>query len=166
MLKRIFSVLTGKKCIRNKNVQNARLSKNMDANIKFFKKTFKNAQDLVVREFTIAQTQKAAVMFLESMESMEKIADTIIEPLMIWARPHFTPGKNQNPNLDFISKNLLHTEKTIEVSFIHEIMNHILMGNTILLVNGFSTSLPYQLKVGLHGECKNLPQRSPSEGPG
>ncbi|MCK4260308.1 MAG: spore germination protein [Halanaerobiales bacterium] len=154
-----------------KSPSEIQIAKNLKTNLKNLKGVFGSSSDLNIREFDfgINNEIKAAVIFIDGLVEKTVVNENIMKPLMIEVRiadPTFLTDKG---NLfTRIKKNILTFVELVEVNVFEEIVDGILSGETILLIDGYKDAL----KIGNRGwEARSIqePQtevvvRGPREG--
>jgi len=115
------------------------LAKNLDA----IKGSFSNSSDLIFHEFNFGPERKTkgALVFINSLVNMEEIHKNVLKPLMYDSL--LLPYKN---NIDFsdidsIKMNLLSMTDSQKSTSFNDILENLLTGATILLVDGSKDAL-------------------------
>lgn len=144
MLKRILRAVTSLPSRRptGKNQTCTPLSKDITENIDTIKRTFGDATDLLVKEFLAGgrPSWRVAVVLLEGLSDETEVTDSVLKPLMIWARPNLI----EVPKRDLINqfrKRLITSQSILDIDTLEEALFHITAGNSVVLVNGHSTAL-------------------------
>lgn len=117
------------------NYSNLELSNSTEQNIILLKNILSNNSTLKFREFEtqIGGTLKCCIVFLYEMVSREVINENILKPLM--SSTKYTPI-NKNDALKFIINKVLISHEAHESSDIDELIEGILNGDSLLLVDG------------------------------
>jgi spore germination protein KA len=110
--------------------------------------------DLIIREFILATRPPVAgaIVYMEGLADKTTINDNILLPLMLHARldphPSGRDGKaGQNgPDLQTINSRLLPGHQTAELHDLAKAAEHVLMGDTVLFVDGRATALAIETK--------------------
>jgi spore germination protein KA len=110
------------------------ITTSIDDNIKFINSRF-NAptnKDIVIRRFIIADKYMAFIAYLDGMADKQIINDFILRPLLTIKK---FQQKEQQCQLDYILENILETNKAQKLNKPNEVINEILLGNTVLYIN-------------------------------
>ena len=145
------------------------LSKNLKDNIALLKNTFNNSCDIVIREFAFGQKTQvhAALIFVDGLVEKIAINQSIIKPLMYDSRLFFS-GETYKTDIDSIKSSLLSMGEVEKVFLLDKVVTYCLMGDTILLVDGYAEALVINAK-GWENRGVEEPQtenvvRGPREG--
>lgn len=118
----------------NGNEDKKSISTDYDTNIEFLKRAF-NAEknkDIVIREFNAGGKYKAFIAYLDGMADKATIDDFILRPLL--KRNNYE--EDRDCTLEYILKNILEASQTEKVDKKDDAIYSILVGNTILYVEG------------------------------
>ncbi|MDI6880358.1 MAG: spore germination protein [Desulfitobacteriaceae bacterium] len=108
-------------------------------NLKRLKGIYGVCPDFIIRQFEIGGgIAEAAVIFLEGMVERVLLNENLLKPLMIHYRP-FQPA--QNSFLDQILRVALPVDVVRECVNLHDVIDHVLEGSVVLLVDGESRGL-------------------------
>ncbi len=129
---------------RQDSQQNQTLSIDLNTNLQNLNTTFSQCSDLVLREFVIAQQEgiRGALLYIDGMADKLQISEQIMKTCIL----EFPMA---NPSLELTSANVLNIIKnrclTIhqvkEASKLADLIDAILAGDTILLIDGSTTAL-------------------------
>lgn len=124
--------------------------------------------DLTIREFKLGQTQ-AAVLSLAGLVDKNLVNSHILEPLMVYARmAEPNPVHGAGAVWEFVKNNTLSVHKCQEAGSLDQVLDGILSGFTVLLIDGVSRALLVET-IGLESRSVSEPQtesviRGPREG--
>ncbi len=140
----------------NKNYK--QISKNIDENINYLENLFQNCGDIVKRKFPVGVNKDIwlYVMYIDDMTNRALIEDRIIETLMIEIRK--IPPNQENFNYNLFKELIDGAVTTADIKEnddLDDACTEILSGNTLLLIDGFST--------GIIVSTKGFPKRGVSE---
>lgn len=123
------------------NSKNKSLSKYLHDNIEIIKKAMGNANDIMVREFTISSQieVKAAVIAMLGLSKNDMINEQILGSLML--NTQFTNSKTVKELLEQIRQHGMPTTYISEEKEIEKIVYELISGNSILLLNGIDMVL-------------------------
>jgi spore germination protein KA len=109
------------------------LTADLDTNLKIIRELLAESNDVVIREFLIAQKTKAAILCVDGLLDKEVVQRNVLRPLIVdAAETSFVPRYRLK---DYVCKNLLTAEDIKEEKDIREILNKILSGDTALLID-------------------------------
>lgn len=120
-----------------------RLSRNLQDNIKHFKKILGHSSDFVVREFSfgVGENYRAALFFIDDLVDKRIINDSIIRPLM-YDFNLISPNRlKESKTLDFLSNSMLSVGEIKKTDQINSLLNACLYGDTVFLMDGFAEAL-------------------------
>lgn len=124
-----------------------KLSGNLSEDINHFKELFAGSSDIVYREFKIANLYNAVLIFLDGFADINQINSAILRPLINY---NVTASNNTENNLSeinaFMHKQILSVAKLSTGMQFQEVIDHILSGETALLVNGVEESFFIDIK--------------------
>ncbi len=124
------------------------LTPNLDKNLTILKSTLGNSPDIVIRKFNFGPRYcyKAALFFVDGMVDKKIINENIIKPLMY--DMHIVRGEQRVPLADIgeLRNILLSVGDVKTVTLFDEVVTSSLYGNSILLLDGFSTALDIDTK--------------------
>ncbi|WP_183278591.1 spore germination protein [Clostridium fungisolvens] len=111
------------------------ITTSIEDNIKLINSKF-NApvnKDIIIRRFLIAGKYNAFIAYLDGMVNEQIINDFILRPLLNIKE---FQQKEQQCQLDYIFDSILEANKTQKLNKVKEVINEILLGNTVLYING------------------------------
>lgn len=115
------------------------LSANLELNLALIRKLLGSPQDLVIREFSLSNDHRAAIVLIDGLADRELINERVLEALMLDKDIEKLPGSNEL--LALIKKKCLPNISVREDKTMNEIINNIIAGNTILLLGGAEAAL-------------------------
>lgn len=113
------------------------LSGNLDTDFNHIKQLFEGAQDFAFRELNICSEYSAVIIFLNGLVNVERMELHVINPLI---RCNGELLKSSEPSIDQIRLVMSSAQVSQGITF-QEVIDQILSGGTILLVNGFKEAL-------------------------
>ncbi len=123
--------------------KNCFLSGNLKEDIAFFKQIFKRDVILRVKEISARNTEAfdCALIYMDGMTDSDQINEAIIRPLLT------VNVRNQSGDIaDFIGKQILFTRDVKRKENIAQILEGILYGEALLLIDGSKTALMMDVK--------------------
>lgn len=124
------------------NIVDIKISPYLDVNIERVKEAFTDCQDLVYKEFLIGENSatRATLIYIDGLVDKDLITENVTKPLMLEIR---------QTNLERMKENIYETIKKISISatemkdmkFLEEIIDSILEGDTVLLLDGFNEAI-------------------------
>ena len=114
---------------------NETITTSIEDNIKFINSKF-NApvnKDIVIRRFLISDKYMAFIAYLDGMTDKQIVNDFILRPLLNIKE---FQQKDQRCELDYIFESILETNQANKLNKPNEVINEILLGNTVLYING------------------------------
>lgn len=131
------------------STQKQTLRSSLTHNLNLFKEAFQSCEDVVFREFNIGIKQdiRAAIIWLDGLVDTTIINEDIIKPLLQHA---FEPGDfNAERNLiAFFRDSKLNTADIEEKEEISDLIDSVLTGDCVILIDGYSVSLVSSAKGG------------------
>lgn len=124
--------------------QNKELTGTLAEDLKQIKVIFERASDVIYREFIIAD-QKGALIFLDGLVNTELIDSDIMKPLLNCTRNQMKFPKIAELKQFFLQQVIPATEIK-NGKKLHEIVTHILAGDTVLLIESMDQALFISLK--------------------
>ncbi|SFH11798.1 spore germination protein KA [Desulfotomaculum arcticum] len=123
---------------------NRLLSSSIEINLEIFRNIFKDCSDVVIREFIFAQKEeiKLALIYTEGMVDKNQVGEQIMKALAL--EVPMTSGSSDITKanaLHFIKMKGLCTQQVKESSDLDEILNAVLYGDTVLLVDSHAAAL-------------------------
>jgi spore germination protein len=101
------------------------------------RKYFEGASDFRYRELEISSTYSAMIFYLDGLVGIERIELNVITPLV---KNNDAFLNNPKPTIGTIVEELS-SAQVKQGETIQEVINHILLGDTVLLINGFMRRL-------------------------
>ncbi|MHC1685145.1 MAG: spore germination protein [Clostridiaceae bacterium] len=124
-----------------------KLSGNLSEDIKHFKELFAGSSDIVYREFKISNLYNAVLIFLDGFADINQINSTILRPLINYNVTDYTNTESNLSEINaFMHKQILSVAKLSTGVQFQEVIDHILSGETALLINGLQESLFIDIK--------------------
>lgn len=124
------------------NIEDIKISPYLDLNIENLKEAFENCQDVVYKEFYIGENSATKVMlvYIDGLVDKDYITENVTKPLMLEIR---------QTNLEKMKEDIYNTIKKVSISatemkdvkFLEQIIDSILEGDTVLLVDGFKEAM-------------------------
>ena len=149
MLKRIFRAMTGRKAlgyeIGDRPV--TRLSKHIEDDIKAISEALGNPSDLVVKHFLVGgrPSWKVAVLLLQGIVDEAATSETILKPLLLWARPGLIEMHKRDVMYQMRTR-IITAQDMVEIRTREEVLTHILTGHSVVLVEGQESALAVRSK--------------------
>jgi len=112
-----------------------------------------HSSDLVVKRFTLGGRKgtRLAVLYLEGMADASMVQDSVIEPLMLWARPVFTGSLGAKAIVRHLQSSLCPAQEMRELHSLGEVLTQMLEGDSVILIHGS--------RVALGAQSKGFPKR-------
>lgn len=126
------------------------LSHDLDENIRALKKIFHvpESSDIVFREILIAEPKaRAVVAYIEGLSDFDKIFKCVLQPLMLLSP--LRKGDLKKP-VDRLESVLLPNGQVERTESLHKLVESILMGDTVVLVERSSVALVVETKGWEH----------------
>ena len=114
------------------------LSEHLKENVTYINGLFENAMDYIEREFMVG-TVPAALLTMDGLVSKQHITLSILNPLMRAK----TPTDNGKETLLFIEENVLCAVEQAELSTISEVLERMMNGFAVLLLDNCPTALAF-----------------------
>jgi spore germination protein KA len=134
---------------QQQQVKEGELSPSLHINVDKIKNRLGNPTDLIIREFEFELEQKvtATLIFLEEMNDTQLLSEFILDPLM-----KLTSAKQSTPvpvehALHYIKQNALALGRVLDIETEEELLEALLAGLSVLLVEGNTKGL----KMGTNG---------------
>ena len=134
------------------------IPKNIDEVVEIFKSTFKDANDLVFREFTIGNERKikAFLCQIDGLSDKMLVDDFVMEPLTVESRKiDISVDSIKETVYKSIQESSIAAADMKEVEYIEEAMTLVLSGETLLFLDGYDKCIIIASRF--------WPARSPSE---
>ncbi len=121
------------------------VSPNIESNKSYLEQKFNYPanKDIIIREFTVASKYKAFIAYLDGMVDRITINNFILRPLLIRNQLN---DENLGCQLDFILQSVIETNQAKKVTDPDEAIYEILVGNTLLYVDGCDFYLTNETK--------------------
>ncbi len=120
----------------------APLSGNLLKDVQQLKRIFDRSSDIVYREFLIGHIQKAALFFVDGLVNTKIIDEGVMKPLMDYGNRMSPPSRIQLKEMEkLLQEQVISTAQIRRGKNIQEIVDHMLSGDTVLLVEGSETAL-------------------------
>ncbi|GFZ31074.1 spore germination protein [Clostridium zeae] len=119
---------------KRQNDKNETITTSIEDNIKFINSKF-NApvnKDIIIRRFLIADKYMAFIAYLDGVVDKQLVNDFILRPLL---NVNEFKQKEQQCQLEYILESILETNKAQKLNKPKEVINEILLGNTVLYIN-------------------------------
>ena len=118
-----------------------KLGRNLEENLELFKKELGDSPDIIIRRFNlnIKNRIKAAIIFIDGLMDNKVVYDSILYPLMIESRKR--NDVVEGSILDFIEENLLTVGSVEKDNDFTGLVESVLEGDTILLLDGYTEAL-------------------------
>lgn len=122
------------------------MEKSLKNNIEKIKNDLGNSPDLNIREFKIGGLIKhdLAIVCIDGLVSADAINNSILKPIMNSGK--FKKIKIPSNLLKTIKELIINNAETNIVETIDDLYNHILSGDTVLLINGYDKGLALNTK--------------------
>lgn len=129
--------------VNNENNLPNNLLTNIDENISLLKSLLGISSDIIFREFTFGKDTKinSVIIFIDGMTEKTLINDVIIRPLMHDTKTNCNQEELELGNIDNIRKSMLSVGEVIKASSISEVIDGVLSGNTVFLIDGSNEAL-------------------------
>ncbi|WP_256242268.1 spore germination protein [Bacillus sp. V3B] len=131
--------------MKNQDIQSQstnQISTDLKYNIDHIKKTLGNSSDIVTREFLAGENGdlKLEIIFTDGLSDKTFIQDFILKTLIVDIRDaQLNSNKDHSSNVfDLIKSHSLPIGEIKEISDFKKLFSHLLSGDTIMLVDGFS----------------------------
>lgn len=120
-------------------------------NEKIIKNIFANCTDVMFRNFKIDGTQNSLLIFINGIVSIKMINSDVLKPLLNY-------GQESYPNLqiqlreikDFLQNQVIAVAQISESNRLDELVEHVLTGDTALLIDGVEQALFISLREQEH----------------
>ncbi|GAB6118605.1 hypothetical protein JCM16816_22020 [Thermoanaerobacter brockii subsp. lactiethylicus] len=129
------------------NYQYMTLSKKLEENIYIFQVLLKGNNDIVFRQISIGDKKvKAFLVYVDGMVDKLLITRNILEPIMIETRKLNKIIYTNDQLFNYINEYFITTSEVNVKDKIGDIIDDLLSGETILLIDGVEKSLNYLYK--------------------
>lgn len=135
---------------------------NLNKNLYQITEAFNNSSDLNIREFDFGLNNEfnAAIIFIDGLVEKDVVNKNIMKPLMLdtsWANPQLTTAKRNL--LNRMKKSILTAVELVEITTFEGVIDGILSGESILLIDHHNTAL----KISNKGFENRSVQEPPTE---
>jgi hypothetical protein len=115
------------------------ISPSVEENVNYIKSLLGDSSDLITRSFIIQgfSPRKAAVLYIDELVSKDINHNFILRPLL-------SEADKREPDLDlweFAVKNIVQAGETKDVQEMKEVVDGILRGDTVLMIDGYAKAL-------------------------
>lgn len=119
------------------------ISPDLEKNLEAVKGILRDSSDVTIHEFNFGHDRryKGAVIFINSMVDKEEIHKNVLQPLMYDVLLLRNNADMDLTNIDVINKNLLSITASLKVTMLSDLLDNLLEGAAILLVNGSKEAL-------------------------
>jgi len=145
---------------------NIKIVRSLEENVKTLKDIFINDTTVVYRTFSIGKlaSTKCMLIYIDGMANLQAINEDILKPLLL----SDIPDTSNSNILDILIQNILLTADNKKTSNVDNIINGIIYGKTMLLVDGFAEVISINT-IGWQTRAISEPQsetivRGPREG--
>lgn len=139
-------------------LQDLPLSASLEQNVQSLEALFRHASDWILRRFRLAGGRPAALVYLDGMVDVAVIDDHLVKPLMYDAFPLRT-GQAAPSIQEVLKAHAVAHSQVTEACSLGEVVNAVLDGDAVLLVDGESVGLA----VSQRGWQKRALTEPPSE---
>ena len=117
--------------------ENRHLKKSLKANIKLFKEIFNDDETLFVKPFKMQTMDQldCCIVFIEGMIDVEVVNRNVIQPILKNKIP-----MGQKP-LEILQNHVIASHKIEKIKDLDKLIQGIIIGNTVLLIEGVSDAL-------------------------
>ncbi|HHV99228.1 MAG TPA: spore germination protein [Clostridiaceae bacterium] len=138
-------------------VNNEPLSSDLKRNLEVIKGILRDSSDVTFHEFNFGHERKfkGALVFINSLTDKNEIHKNILQPLMYDVLLLKKDVSMDFSKIDTIGKNLISIAGTNKLTLLNDLLDHLLAGSTILLVDGSKEALAI--------ECHKMESRSIEE---
>ncbi|WP_246333868.1 spore germination protein [Thermoactinomyces mirandus] len=126
--------------------ENGMIARDLQTNLKYFKRLKEHHADLVIRKFKIGGTDKnACVVYMNELVDKQVINNHILKMLMVdWPEAYSTENADSiSPAalFDFTHDHILAVNNVKEGQSYSELLLAVLRGSTVLMIDGINTAL-------------------------
>jgi len=132
----------------NSNYKDIGLSKKLQENEQQLKAIFDRSTDIIFRHITIHEKRnkkEILLVFTDGLVNTSELNDSIIKPLN-----HFSVSKEDSKHIQEITidnvTNIVNSNEIASVSTLDEIIQAVLSGDTIMIIEGYNTALKLNSK--------------------
>jgi len=136
-------------------------------NLDTIQNALSSGSDVIIREFNFGHNRQAngALIYIKGLTSKDLIQKNILHPLMYDALKISHKEQIDFSNVDTIKNNFLTVSDIIKVSLLNELLDNLLSGDTIMLVNGSKEALVINSKEWESRSIEEPPTESTVRGP-
>lgn len=151
------------------NGKGIKLSTDLKQNLVMLKDILGNSTDIIYREFYFGENSQVhgALIFLEGLSNKQLINDNIMKPLM-YDLKLWNVSKSLSKNLDYIENTMVSAGNVKRISYINEIIDACLSGDTIFLMESCNEAIDIHSKAwegrGIEEPKTEAVVRGPREG--
>jgi len=119
------------------------ISSDLERNLEVIKGIFHDSSDVTIHEFNFGHDRrfKGALIFINSMSQKEEIHKNILQPLMYGTLLLSKDVDMDFTKIDTIRKNVISITDNLKVTLLSDLLDNLLAGATILLVDGSKEAL-------------------------
>ena len=119
------------------------ISPDLEKNLEVIKDILRDSSDVTIHEFNFGHDRKfkGALIFINSIADKEEIHKNVLQPLLygeLLLRDKVDMDFNK---MDSIRKNLISTAANVKVTLLSDLLDNLLAGSAILLINGSKEAL-------------------------
>jgi len=112
------------------------LTGNLQEDFQEIKNRFDRSSDFCYREFEINAAHKAVILFIDGLVNMDRIDSNVLKPLLT-----YSGNVLQSEMLPKEIEDIIHSAAVTKEESLHEAVDRVLSGDTLLLVDGVKHSL-------------------------
>lgn len=128
--------------VNTKPEENPRLTGNLSTDVQQLHKILDRSSDIVYREFQIGGVHKGTIIFLDGLVNMKMIDDDVLKPLLEYGKGLPQPSGLQLNEVEKLLRDQVISAAQISLGkLIQETVDHILSGDTALLIEGADKAL-------------------------
>lgn len=123
--------------VNQEEPKNDILTVNLHENLDVLKAIFDRSSDIVFREFQIGDSNKAALILLGGLVDLNKVDENVLKPLFVYGKS--IPSETRLPlhvMETVLQKQVISMAQVTMGLGIQEVVDHVLSGDTILLIDG------------------------------
>jgi len=142
------------------------LSSSLEKNLSLMKDVLSASMDIVIREFRygLRRQTSAALIYLDGMTDKEAVSKNILQPLMYEA-PWVTSGAPDSADAASIKTKILSVTDVVIVSTRKDLLENLMTGLTILMVDGSTMALAVNAKKWASRDVEDPQTESTVRGP-
>ncbi len=132
----------------NTGFSERKISASLEAEIEALTRELGQPPDLEIRQFFIGGRAgwTTAAVYMEGLADETKVINNIISPLMLWARPAFIEEVSKRELFGQIPGILSPAQKFVRITSFCSLVQSVLDGDTVLLIDGFDEALGIESK--------------------